>query len=103
DARSLAQAVIALMDDEPLAARLGAAARAHVDGRYSFDRMVASIEQIYLTQLRRCDSRRFGADVRSRLCSGFLSSDAGKRQPITSARFARPDARPSSPSATPNR
>jgi len=51
--RALAQALCTLMGDESLAARLGTAARAHVDGRYSFDGMVASFERIYLTQLRR--------------------------------------------------
>jgi glycosyltransferase involved in cell wall biosynthesis len=53
DSRALADAVIALMRDESLAARLGAAARAHVVGRYSFERMVASFEHIYLAQLQR--------------------------------------------------
>jgi glycosyltransferase involved in cell wall biosynthesis len=53
DPHALAAAVIRLMGDEALAARLGAAARAHVDGRYSFDGMVASFETIYLTQLTR--------------------------------------------------
>jgi glycosyltransferase involved in cell wall biosynthesis len=57
DARALANALGTLMDDESMAARLGTAARAHVDGRYSFDRMVASFEHIYLTELRRAAFR----------------------------------------------
>jgi glycosyltransferase involved in cell wall biosynthesis len=52
DSRALANAVSRLMSDGALATRLGAAARAHVEARYSFDRMVASFENIYLTQLR---------------------------------------------------
>ncbi len=52
DARALADAVSRLMSDSALATRLGAAARAYVEERYSFDRMVAAFENIYLTQLR---------------------------------------------------
>jgi glycosyltransferase involved in cell wall biosynthesis len=51
DARALANAICRLMADPPLAHRLGAAARAEVHGRYSFDRMVAAFEQIYLDLL----------------------------------------------------
>jgi hypothetical protein len=39
------------MHDRPLAARLGAAARAHVSQRYSFTPMVAAFEALYLAAL----------------------------------------------------
>jgi glycosyltransferase involved in cell wall biosynthesis len=51
DSQALAGALSRLMADAALAERLGAAARAYVETRYSFDRMVASFENIYLTRL----------------------------------------------------
>ena len=59
DSRALADALIRLMGDGALAERLGAAARAHVETRYSFDRMVTSFEQIYLTRLKQIGGKNF--------------------------------------------
>jgi glycosyltransferase involved in cell wall biosynthesis len=53
DASALADRVCRLMTDGALGARLGAAARADAEGRYSFDRMVAAFELLYLTELSR--------------------------------------------------
>ena len=47
----LAGAVRRLVQDRPFAARLGAAARAHVTQRYSFDRMVKAFEDLYIAGL----------------------------------------------------
>ena len=41
------------MTDPALATRLGDAARAHARARYSFDRMVAAFDALYLTELTR--------------------------------------------------
>jgi len=41
------------MADPARAARLGEAARTEAQGRYSFDRMVAGFERLYLTELTR--------------------------------------------------
>jgi hypothetical protein len=41
------------MADPPLALRLGTAARDAAHARYSFDRMVAAFERVYLQQLTR--------------------------------------------------
>jgi glycosyltransferase involved in cell wall biosynthesis len=51
--RPLADALCRLMSDSGFGARLGEAARAVARGRYSFDRMVASFEQLYLNELNR--------------------------------------------------
>jgi glycosyltransferase involved in cell wall biosynthesis len=53
DPMALADRLCRLMADPSLGARLGAAARADVDGRYSFDRMVRGFEQVYLAELGR--------------------------------------------------
>ena len=53
DASAVADRLCRLMTDAALGARLGAAARADVEGRYSFDRMVAAFELLYLTELSR--------------------------------------------------
>lgn len=50
---ALADRLCRLMASTPLAAALGAAARAEVEARYSFDRMVAGFERLYLTELTR--------------------------------------------------
>jgi glycosyltransferase involved in cell wall biosynthesis len=50
---ALAGRVMHLMADPADAARIGAAARADALARFSFDRMVAGFEDIYLTQLSR--------------------------------------------------
>jgi glycosyltransferase involved in cell wall biosynthesis len=49
----LADALCRLMSDPALAARLGDAARDEARAHYSFDRMVASFESLYLTELTR--------------------------------------------------
>jgi glycosyltransferase involved in cell wall biosynthesis len=49
----LAAALCTVMADGSLAARLGTAAREEVEHRFSFDRMVAGFERIYLEQLAR--------------------------------------------------
>jgi glycosyltransferase involved in cell wall biosynthesis len=48
---ALAAALRRLIDDRPLAARLGAAARSHVRHHCSFDRMVAAFEDLYVAGL----------------------------------------------------
>jgi L-malate glycosyltransferase len=50
---ALASRVMHLMADPADAARMGAAARADALARFSFDRMVAGFEDIYLTELAR--------------------------------------------------
>ena len=51
DPSALAGAMASLVSDPARAARLGAAAREEVAHRYSFDRMVRSFEDLYLTHL----------------------------------------------------
>jgi len=53
DHRALAHALCRVIADAPHAARLGEAARVDACARYSFDRMVAAFEQLYLTELAR--------------------------------------------------
>ena len=53
DAASLADRICRLMNDPALASRLGKAARAEALARYSFDRMVAAFESLYLSELTR--------------------------------------------------
>ena len=53
DPRSLADRITTLMADPALAASLGAAARAEAASRYSFERMVASFDGLYSSELRR--------------------------------------------------
>jgi glycosyltransferase involved in cell wall biosynthesis len=51
--RPLADALCRLMEDPALAARLGDAARDEARAHYPFDRMVASFESLYLSELTR--------------------------------------------------
>lgn len=51
DAGALTAAIDRLVAQPTLAAALGESARRHVRDRYSFDRMVASFEHLYLTEL----------------------------------------------------
>lgn len=51
DAAALASAIDRLVAQPTFAASLGESARRHVRDRYSFDRMVASFEHLYLTEL----------------------------------------------------
>jgi len=53
DSRELATAIGRLLDDRPLAARLGQAARQSIQDRFSVDRMVQSTEQLYTELLAR--------------------------------------------------
>jgi glycosyltransferase involved in cell wall biosynthesis len=53
DPRALADRLCGLMGDPTGAAALGEAARSEAQGRYSFDRMVAAFERVYLTELTR--------------------------------------------------
>lgn len=54
DAEALADRLGRLMADPALGAKLGDTARADVEARYSFERMVGGFEDIYLTELARC-------------------------------------------------
>jgi glycosyltransferase involved in cell wall biosynthesis len=51
DEHALAAALLELMGDPPLANRLGAAARQTIEARYSFDRMVATFTDLYISEL----------------------------------------------------
>jgi glycosyltransferase involved in cell wall biosynthesis len=51
DPAALAAAIERLVSQPTLAASLGESARRHVRDRYSFDRMVAGFEHLYLTEL----------------------------------------------------
>ena len=53
DPEALADRICRVMADAALGTRLGDAARAEVTARYSFDRMIAAFESIYLTELAR--------------------------------------------------
>ncbi len=53
---ALARQICRVLEDEALANRLGMSARADAHARYSFERMVAQFERLYLTELAR---RRF--------------------------------------------
>jgi glycosyltransferase involved in cell wall biosynthesis len=51
DDGAMAHAIVRLIEDEALAASLGAAAHATVEARYSFARMVGEFEALYLDEL----------------------------------------------------
>jgi glycosyltransferase involved in cell wall biosynthesis len=53
DPVALANRLLRLMAEPALAARLGAAARAVAETRYSFERMVAAFDSLYFTELTR--------------------------------------------------
>ena len=53
DPDALADRICGLMEEPARAASLGAAARAQARARYSFDRMVAAFESIYVNELAR--------------------------------------------------
>jgi glycosyltransferase involved in cell wall biosynthesis len=53
DPRALARQICRLMADPALAGRLAASARTRVQTRYSFERMVAAFEGVYLDELAR--------------------------------------------------
>jgi glycosyltransferase involved in cell wall biosynthesis len=58
DEAALARAILDLMGDETTAAMLAQTARQTIESRYSFERMVAAFEQLYLSELA---VSRFGA------------------------------------------
>ena len=51
DPEALSMALRSLIDDPARAAAIGAAARAEVLTRYSFDRMIAAFEDLYVSGL----------------------------------------------------
>lgn len=51
--QALGERIGQVMADDHLAARLGIAARARAETRYSFDRMVSAFEAVYLSELTR--------------------------------------------------
>ena len=53
DPRALADRLCRLMAEANLGERLGEQARRHVESRYSFDRMVAAFEKLYIEELAR--------------------------------------------------
>jgi glycosyltransferase involved in cell wall biosynthesis len=53
DARELAEHICELMADPSLGTRLGSAARARVQRQFSFERMVATVENLYANELAR--------------------------------------------------
>jgi len=57
DAPQLAAAIVRLLSDPALAARLAAAARATVEARFGFDRMVDEFEMLYGEELAKRSSR----------------------------------------------
>jgi glycosyltransferase involved in cell wall biosynthesis len=63
---ALAAAILGLIDRPALAARLGQAARKTTERRFSFDRMVASFEQLYLSELH---GRAVGAEAGAELAA----------------------------------
>jgi glycosyltransferase involved in cell wall biosynthesis len=67
DSRELADRLCELMADPAGAARLGEAARSEARSRYSFDRMVAAFEGLYLTRLASCGLNVAGAPAMSAL------------------------------------
>jgi glycosyltransferase involved in cell wall biosynthesis len=55
---ALARTVLDLIDHPDTAAELGRTARQHVERRFSFDRMVASFEALYHSELEKRSTRR---------------------------------------------
>ena len=51
DAPALAKAIMRLIEDRPLAARLGEQARAHAQHTFGMERMVARTEAFYVRTL----------------------------------------------------
>ncbi len=68
--QALADHLCRVIADPPFASRLGAAARARAEARYSFDRMVSAFEGVYLSELTR---RGVLAAPRARLATTAVS------------------------------
>jgi glycosyltransferase involved in cell wall biosynthesis len=66
DARALGHAMLDLIQWRSHAVRLGRAARAEVEARYSWERMISAFEHLYIEQL--------GVHARVRLASELLAS-----------------------------
>jgi glycosyltransferase involved in cell wall biosynthesis len=73
DPAALAAGILRVLDDRATSARLGESARGSIESRYSFDRMVASFEELYLSELA---TTRFGA-ARTRRIARQARSLAG--------------------------
>jgi L-malate glycosyltransferase len=54
DPASLSARLCQLMEDSSLGSRIGDSARSEAQSRYSFDRMVAEFDRIYVDELTRC-------------------------------------------------
>jgi glycosyltransferase involved in cell wall biosynthesis len=54
---ALADSLARLLSDAPLRARLARAARSYVALNYSFERMVGSLERLYMAELARVHSQ----------------------------------------------
>jgi L-malate glycosyltransferase len=61
DAAALAERLCRVLGDPALRTRLSVAARADAEARYSFDRMVAAFDSLYVENLTRRGGRRLGA------------------------------------------
>jgi glycosyltransferase involved in cell wall biosynthesis len=79
DPAALAAGILRLLDDRPTGARLGESARATIESRYSFDRMVASFQELYLSELA---TSRFGAARTRRIARQARSLADPARQGI---------------------
>ena len=53
DPASLCTCLLRLMADSSIGSRMGAAARGEAHARYSFDRMVADLDRLYVNELAR--------------------------------------------------
>jgi glycosyltransferase involved in cell wall biosynthesis len=60
DPPALATALERVLVDSTLAARLGSAARATIESRFSFDRMVSAFEDLYASVLSATPAKRNG-------------------------------------------
>ena len=58
DSAALANAIVHLLQDKPLATRLGAAARARIVDHFSVKRMVRATEDLYVELLERKRRKR---------------------------------------------
>jgi glycosyltransferase involved in cell wall biosynthesis len=66
DEAALAAAILRLLEDTALAARLGASARKTVNARFTFERMAAEFESLYLAELEKRSQKTLFAARRLR-------------------------------------